>query len=106
DAIDALAARIGAVNTIVNDAGRLTGHNTDAAGAARALEEGRTLAGARVLLLGAGGAARPIAHAPRARGASVTIANRTLDKARALAEATGAAAAGIGEAARAGDHDV
>ncbi len=33
DAIDALAQRIGAVNTIVNDEGRLTGHNTDAAGA-------------------------------------------------------------------------
>src|SRR4051794_16658805 len=36
DAIDPLAARIGAVNTLVNDGGRITGHNTDAIGAARA----------------------------------------------------------------------
>src|ERR1700735_3464792 len=39
DAIDPAAASIGAVNTIVNDDGKLTGHNTDAIGAARALEE-------------------------------------------------------------------
>src|ERR1700688_4199915 len=39
DALDPLAARIGAVNTVVNDGGRLTGYNTDALGAVRALEE-------------------------------------------------------------------
>jgi shikimate dehydrogenase len=106
DAIDPLAERIGAVNTVVNDGGRLTGYNTDALGAARALLEVRPLAGARVLLLGAGGAARAVAHALRAQGASVTLANRTLDKARALAESTGATAAGLDEAARAGEYDV
>src|SRR5262245_32187926 len=40
DALSPLAERIGAVNTIVNDDGRLTGHNTDCLGAVRALEEG------------------------------------------------------------------
>src|SRR5579862_3814056 len=51
DALDPVAARIGAVNTIVNDDGRLTGHNTDWIGATRALEEVRSLAEARVLLV-------------------------------------------------------
>jgi shikimate dehydrogenase len=105
DVIDPLAARIGAVNTVVNDEGRLTGHNTDALGAVRALEEARPLAGARLLLLGAGGAARAVAHAVRERGAAVTIANRDEGKARALAAATAAAAAGLDEAARAGEYD-
>lgn len=106
DALDPLAARIGAVNTVVNDGGRLTGHNTDAAGAVRALEEVRPLAGARVLLLGGGGAARAIAHAVTERGAALTIANRDADRARQLAEATGATAADPGEVTRAGDYDV
>ncbi len=106
DALDPLAARIGAVNTVVNDAGRLTGHNTDAVGAMRALEEARPLDGARILLLGAGGAARAIAFAASDRGARVTIANRSADRARALAEVAGAEAAPPDEAARAGDYDV
>jgi shikimate dehydrogenase len=109
DAIDPLAARIGAVNTIVNDGGLLTGHNTDAEGAARAVEEVRPLRGARVLLLGAGGAARAIAHAAQERGAAVTIANRTVDKARAIAGAVGGAARGLDEVfggAGAREHDV
>jgi shikimate dehydrogenase len=106
DRLDPLAARIGAVNTVVNDGGVLTGHNTDAAGAARALEEVRPLAGARVLLLGAGGAARAVAHAAAARGAQVTLANRSVDKARAVAAQVGGVAAGLDEVGRAGDYDV
>jgi shikimate dehydrogenase len=106
DGVAPLAARIGAVNTVVNDAGRLTGHNTDADGAARAVEEVRPLAGARVLLLGAGGAARAVAHAVADRGARVTIANRDEERGRELAAAVGAIAAGLGEAARAGAYDV
>ncbi|MGH7434048.1 MAG: shikimate dehydrogenase family protein, partial [Polyangiaceae bacterium] len=50
DGIDPVAARIGAVNTIVNDGGKLSGHNTDWVGAVGALEEVRPLAGARVLV--------------------------------------------------------
>jgi shikimate dehydrogenase len=85
DALDPVAARIGAVNTIVNTDGRLVGHNTDWIGATRALEEQRPLAGARVLLLGAGGAARAIAFGLREKQAQTTIANRDMTKARALA---------------------
>lgn len=106
DALDPLAARIGAVNTVVHDGGRLTGHNTDAEGAVRALEEVRPLQGARVLLLGAGGAARAIAYGVVDRGARVTIANRSLGKARALAEAVGGAAMAWGEPDAADGHDV
>jgi shikimate dehydrogenase len=106
DALEPTAARIGAVNTVVNTAGRLVGHNTDWQGAMRALEEVRALRGARVLLIGAGGVARAIAFGLRDRGAVVTIANRDRAKAESLAAATGARGAGLDEAARAGDYDV
>ena len=106
DAVDALATRIGAVNTIVNLDGTLTGHNTDWIGAVRALEEVRALDGAKVLLLGAGGAASAIAFGLAERKAHVTIANRDRAKGEALSRATGADARGFDETARAGDYDV
>jgi shikimate dehydrogenase len=106
DAMSPLAARISAVNTVVNDGGVLTGHNTDAIGAVRALEEVRPLTGARLLLLGAGGAARAIAHGAREAGALVCVANRDVGKAEAIAASVGASARGLDEAARAGDYDV
>lgn len=89
DRVEDRARRIGAVNTIVNDAGTLVGHNTDWVGAVRALEEVRALRGARALVLGAGGAARAVAFGLVESGASVTLCNRTLDRARALGEALG-----------------
>jgi shikimate dehydrogenase len=106
DAREPVAERIGAVNTIVNDDGHLVGHNTDWIGAVRALEERRSLAGARVLLVGAGGAARAIAFGLRDRGAQTTIANRDRSKAEALAAEIGGTPAPFGETARAGDYDV
>ena len=57
---DETAQTIGAVNTMVNDDERLTGYNTDWTGAIRALEENVDLAGRRVVVIGAGGAARAI----------------------------------------------
>lgn len=84
DAISPLASRIGAVNTIVNEDGRLIGHNTDALGAVRALEEKSALRDARVLVLGGGGAARAVAHGLAERGAIVTVSNRTRDKAESV----------------------
>ncbi|WP_437800278.1 shikimate dehydrogenase [Sorangium sp. So ce693] len=106
DELDPVAERIGAVNTIVNDDGRLRGHNTDWIGAVRALEEVTQLRGARVLLLGAGGAARAVAFGLAERGARVTVANRDLEKARQLAAAVGGAAAPLDAAALARDHSV
>ena len=69
DEVDAAAGVIGAVNTIVVRQGRLLGYNTDAEGFRMALEiEGRTeLPGARVLVVGAGGAARAAATASARR---------------------------------------
>lgn len=106
DALDPIAARIGAVNTIVNDEGRLTGYNTDAEGALRAIEEDRPVASARVVLLGAGGAARAIAHALTTRGASVTLVNRDRDKAEAIARATASRVATLEAALEPSGFDV
>ncbi len=86
DAIDSLAARIGAVNTVVRrENGVLFGTNTDAAAIVEPLKKRLILKGARVLLLGAGGAARAAAFGLRAEGAQVSIANRTARTAEALA---------------------
>lgn len=106
DSLDPVAKRIGAVNTVVNDGERLVGHNTDWIGAVRALEEACSLSGARVLLVGAGGAARAIAFGLREREARITITNRNEKKATQLAAETGAAHAPLSEVSRAGDYDV
>ena len=64
DHVEITAQRIGAINTIVAEKGKLTGYNTDATGALRALREGRVeLKGRRIVILGSGGAARSIAFA-------------------------------------------
>ncbi len=91
DGCDPLAERIGAVNTVVvRGRGRLYGYNTDYIGALRSLEGRLIFAGSRILLFGAGGAARAAAFALAQAGASVCIASRTAARARALARATGA----------------
>ena len=89
---DAVSSAAGAVNTItVGDQG-WAGYNTDGP-AARALLAGvLDLAGARALLLGAGGTAAGIGAALRAAGARVTVCGRTAERARALARRIGAAA--------------
>jgi shikimate dehydrogenase len=62
DEIAGVDRAIGAINTVVSESGRLVGLNTDGPGALKALEEaGVDLAGKRILMLGAGGAARAIA---------------------------------------------
>jgi len=106
DELDPIAETIGAVNTVVNEGGRLIGHNTDWIGALRAVEEERPVGGARVLLIGAGGAARAIAFGVKERGGALSIANRDVEKARSLAAETGGQARGLEELARAGDYDV
>ncbi len=81
-----LAKQIGAVNTVDFKNG-IVGYNTDGIGAKMALENsGVAIMGKRVLLLGAGGAARAIAFQLAKDGARVTIANRTVERAEALAK--------------------
>jgi shikimate dehydrogenase len=85
DDIGDTARAIGAVNTIVNDAGQLKGINTDGIGALKALETATHVTGRRVAILGAGGAARAVAWALSRAGAKVALFNRTADKAETLA---------------------
>jgi len=80
DELDPLAQRIGAVNTIVNDDGALTGYNTDATGFLQALLERRIEPrGKNVVVLGAGGASRAISFILAERGAHLVILNRLLE---------------------------
>jgi shikimate dehydrogenase len=92
DALDPLAEKIGAVNTVVNDGGKLTGYNTDAFGAVRAIEVGAphfNFTHKNAVILGGGGTARAIAFALQERECRITILNRTLKKARELADLVG-----------------
>ncbi len=90
DRIDPAAKAIGAVNTIVNDNGTLTGYNTDGIGALKALEEITDLDGKKVVLIGAGGGALAIAAALKEKKVNLIILNRTGAKAKVLAEKVGA----------------
>jgi len=93
---DTMAQAIGAVNTIkfsgdtiagIAGITGIVGHNTDGIGAVKALvASGVDIPGSRVLILGAGGAARAVAYQLAKDGARVIIANRTLGKAQELAE--------------------
>lgn len=88
DKIDEAAKRIGAVNTIINDAGVLTGYNTDYEGAKRALKETYNIQGKKALIVGAGGAARAIIVALKDRGAGeVWLTNRDEARGQELAKA-------------------
>jgi shikimate dehydrogenase len=97
---DELARAIGAVNTISfggSSGSEIIGHNTDGFGALLALENagvkvrgGERGRKSRVLLIGAGGAARAIAYTLAREGAEISIANRSLQKAEALAGSIGA----------------
>src|SRR5690606_4873160 len=104
---DTLAERAGAVNTIVNRGGRLTGYNTDGRGFVEALrrEAGFDPAGRSILLLGAGGAARGIAFALAEVAASrIGIWNRTPERAERLADDV--AGTGVDVRAVAADADL
>jgi shikimate dehydrogenase len=87
DEIDDVARRVGAVNTVANDGGHLSGHNTDVEGFTRALTDaaGFDPTGARAVVVGAGGSARAVATALLAAGAaSITIHARTRSRAQVL----------------------
>ena len=86
DELDADAAAFGAVNTVCIRGGKYYGYNTDGKGFIRALAgAGISVPGCRAVLLGAGGAAKAVALRLAMEGAaSVTVCNRTVEKARAL----------------------
>ncbi len=100
DAIDPMAKKIGAVNTIVNMDGQLAGYNTDCEAAIKVLEDidqvcssaltkDVHLKGKKVTIVGAGGVARAIAFGLKERQAQITIINRNYGRAQSLARDVG-----------------
>jgi shikimate dehydrogenase len=86
DEVSPSAQALGAVNCVVNRDGSLIGHNTDGDGLVAALAAlGVSVAGERVVVLGAGGAARSVIAALGRAGAELTVVNRSPDKAEAAA---------------------
>ncbi|MCC3356644.1 shikimate dehydrogenase [Bacillus sp. REN16] len=90
DNVEEVAANIGAVNTIVNENGKLVGYNTDGSGFIRSLNQvisNEELCSANVLIIGAGGAARGIFISLAAMGVkNIDIVNRTIDRANTIIE--------------------
>jgi shikimate dehydrogenase len=86
DDLDDEALRIGAVNTVVNDNGRLTGRNTDWRGLTQSLKEQVEMEGKTVIILGAGGTARAALYGVVREGGHPVIVNRTDGKGRELAQ--------------------
>jgi len=98
DKLDETAKKIGAINTIVNENGKLLGYNTDYYGAMVALKEATPVKGKKAVLVGAGGAARAIAFGLKDEGAQeVVILNRTIEKAKALAKEADCRAGSLNE---------
>jgi shikimate dehydrogenase len=87
DRVDLSAQIVNSVNTILNKENLLFGFNTDGVGALKALKEnGVEPKGRKVLLLGAGGAARAIAYALAKEADELAVLNRTVKAAQALAK--------------------
>jgi 3-dehydroquinate dehydratase/shikimate dehydrogenase len=95
DWLDPLATRIGACNTVAIQHGKWMGWNTDAAAVVEVLSKRLRLAGSRILILGAGGAARAAAYSLSAEGAQVVIAAIPKDEAAARRVARGVSARAI-----------
>jgi len=85
DKLDAMAERMGAVNTILNENGVLAGYNTDAPGFLQALlAKNIKPEGKKIVILGGGGAAKGISFILAEAGANLVILNRTLSRAQEL----------------------
>lgn len=107
EAVDGVAETIGAVNTISNKDGVLTGYNSDWVGATEALKEVTDLAGKKVIVLGAGGAARAIVYGLTHSNAEIIILNRDKAKGQKLADTFGAAYGGpLSELNSRSDYDI
>ncbi len=89
DEVDEEARRIGAVNTIINENGKLRGVNTDWLGIVRTLEDVMDISGQTFVVLGAGGTALAALYAVMKEGGLPVVVNRTAEKGRRLALAWG-----------------
>ena len=91
DVVDRSASAIGAVNTVVNNNGRLEGYNTDVIGIDVALgRAGFEAEDKRILIMGSGGAAKACAHYMSERNCDVTITGRNRETGEELAKEFGA----------------
>src|SRR3989440_12675281 len=95
DWVEPKAAEIGAVNTVRIEGDELRGYNTDAEAAVKPLDGLIDLSGARVAVIGAGGAARALLWSLRERGARATVFARNGGRAREIANAFGADAVAL-----------
>ena len=86
DDIDGDALKIGAVNTIINKNGRLTGCNTDWLGLILTLQEEMPIKGKTIVIIGAGGTARAAAYGIMKEGGFPVIANHTREKGKILSD--------------------
>ena len=106
DIIDDVATEIGAVNTVVNNDGKLVGYNTDWQGVIGALDEITDLNGNKVAILGTGGSARAVAYAMKKAGAIITIFGRDNTKVIEISDQFRAMPASIDAISEITDHDV
>jgi len=90
DELDDTAEKIGAVNTVINRHGVLTGYNSDCLGAIKAILEKTAIKDKNVVIIGAGGAARAIGFGIISQGGRITVLNRTAEKGERLARHLGA----------------
>jgi len=97
DEVDPKAKAIGAVNTVHFERGKIKGYNTDGVGAMDALEEKFPLKNKKIIILGAGGAAKAIIYEALQRKAQVIVLNRTVNKAVELSHRWGVKAGGLEE---------
>jgi shikimate dehydrogenase len=107
DTIDEVAQKIGAVNTIVNENGKLAGYNTDWIGVKASIERAIGSAqGKKAAVLGAGGAARGVVYGLMQAGAKVTVFNRTQKAAEEIARDFDCAVASLEELDKVKDMDI
>jgi 3-dehydroquinate dehydratase/shikimate dehydrogenase len=99
-AIDEVGRECGAVNTVVVDGAALRGWNTDGVGVVAPIVQRLEPRGKRIVILGAGGAARSAALSLVRRGAAVTVLARRAEKAAAIAAGLGCASGDLAEIAR------
>ena len=85
DEVDDMAEKIGAVNTIINRQGRITGYNFDSIGAVKAIKSKTSINNKTIAILGAGGAARAVGYGIKSESGRLTILNRTKEKGEKLA---------------------
>ena len=104
DEVDETAKAIGAVNTLINRKGALFGCNTDCIGAIKALSEKTDISNRKVLIVGAGGAARAIGFGIASRGGRVIVANRSEERGAALARDLGGSFCPLSAVEKAGCH--